>query len=139
MIARPDFFAVSSPRTVLVVDDVGEVLRWLARVFRRGGWRVLAADSGDAALAAWTREEEEGRAVDLLVTDLAMPGMDGHALADALWRQAPTLPVLALTGREDRRDRWRRTLHPGSAVLLKPVHPDVLRDAAERLVAGAGV
>jgi CheY-like chemotaxis protein len=60
---------------VLVVDDEADVRRVLARTLQRAGYRVVEADSAEAALAT-----VEQQAVDLVLTDLQMPGMGGIGL-----------------------------------------------------------
>jgi two-component system, cell cycle sensor histidine kinase and response regulator CckA len=58
------------------------------------GYDVLAVDSGTAALAAWKTAER----IDLVVTDLMMPGMDGGELAAALSARRPELAILIISG-----------------------------------------
>lgn len=76
--------------TVLVVDDDPGVRFALIEVLRDRGYRVVAADSGARALALLD-------GVDVVVTDLAMPEMDGLELVSQIAARAPALPVLLLT------------------------------------------
>jgi hypothetical protein len=80
--------------TILLVEDDGGVRRALSSLLESHGYDVLAADSGAAALAAW---ETAGR-IDLVVTDLMMPGMNGHELAAALSARRPELAILIISG-----------------------------------------
>ena len=82
----------SLPR-VLLVDDDAFVREVLAEELR-GEYNVLAAASGSEALALLTA----GEAVDAVVTDLSMPGIDGLALIRAVQLRRPGLPALLLTG-----------------------------------------
>lgn len=79
---------------VLVVDDEPGIRRVIATILTRGGMSVTVAGDGVEALAVL----ERGGRVDLLVTDLSMPGMNGIALIAAAQAQRPGLPTLLLTG-----------------------------------------
>ena len=76
--------------TVLVVDDEPGVRFALTEVLRERGHHVIAAASGQEALG-----KLEG--VDVVVTDLAMPGMDGLELVSRIAERAPALPVILVT------------------------------------------
>jgi signal transduction histidine kinase/CHASE1-domain containing sensor protein/CheY-like chemotaxis protein len=90
--------AGASPRgqgTVLVVEDEPGVLRLCAAVLGRLGYEVLAAGSPDEALDLAARRTGP---IDLLLTDVVMPGMSGRALADALVEARPGLRCLFMSG-----------------------------------------
>jgi CheY-like chemotaxis protein len=76
--------------TILLVDDDAGVRFALTEVLRDRGYRVIAASSGAEALTALT-------GVDVVVTDLSMPGMDGLELVAQIAARAPKLPVILLT------------------------------------------
>ncbi len=120
----------TTPRTVLVVDDYPSVLRWVCRLFEQAGWRVVTADSGDSAVACWMQAEGDGQHIDLLVTDLLMPEMDGQVLATALRR---LLPVIAITGSDDALATWVTQPLRNAELLVKPVLSETLLSAAARL------
>jgi PAS domain S-box-containing protein len=80
--------------TILVCDDEQPVREFVATALRDDGYRVLEAAVGRAALAVLETEEP----IDLLVTDLAMPGMSGREVAQAARLRRPQLPVLIITG-----------------------------------------
>ena len=82
-------------KTVLVVDDDASVLRVAAKVLRRVGYHVLEAGSGDVALA--TVDDAEGH-IDLLLTDVVMPRMNGRELSEALLARYPDVRVLFMSG-----------------------------------------
>jgi signal transduction histidine kinase/ActR/RegA family two-component response regulator len=84
-------------QVVLLVDDDALVRLGAEAVLTRLGYRVLAANSGDAALTLL----RAGAAVDALVTDYAMPGMNGATLVQEIRRLAPGLPALLITGYAD--------------------------------------
>jgi response regulator RpfG family c-di-GMP phosphodiesterase len=84
------------PPVVLFVDDEPSILSSLRRLFRPQGYRVLLADSGKAALA--TLETEP---VDLVVSDMRMPEMDGAMLLEQVRERWPTVGRFLLTGYAD--------------------------------------
>ena len=79
---------------VLVVDDVESVRRLIRRVLEHAGHRVLEASDGVEALACLTANP----AVELVLTDLRMPNMDGWELATRLSGRSPRVPVLFMSG-----------------------------------------
>jgi CheY-like chemotaxis protein len=82
--------------TILLVDDEPLVRSPLERSLRDRGYTVLEAADGATALAL-----AESRRVDLVVTDLVMPGMTGIELADALAARFPGLRTLFISGHSD--------------------------------------
>jgi excisionase family DNA binding protein len=84
--------AAARPR-ILVVDDDEAVRDLIARALTAAGYDVARAADGLAAL-----ERVAERGIDLLITDLRMPGMDGLALVREARRAAPGLPVIIITG-----------------------------------------
>lgn len=93
---RPD--PPSSPGAealVLLVDDEPAVLTSVSRILESQGFRVLAADSLEAARAA--SEREPGR-IDILLSDVLMPGTNGPKLAADLVAARPDMKVLLMSG-----------------------------------------
>ena len=78
--------------TVLIVDDEVSNLESLSRIFEREGWRVLTADGGTKGLD-WLRHQ----AVDVMITDLVMPEMDGVDLLKAAKALAPDVEVVMMS------------------------------------------
>lgn len=85
-----------TPPVVLFVDDEPSILSSLRRLFRPQGYRVLLADSGKAGLAML-----ESEPVDLVVSDMRMPEMDGATLLEAVRERWPTVGRILLTGYAD--------------------------------------
>lgn len=109
-------------RVVLLAEDEGLVRRLMIQTLRREGWRVLDAPSGAEALRV---ARESGLTLDLLITDIVMPGMSGRDLAERLRRAHPDLPVLFVTGFSSEADP-RRLPGRGIAILQKPFLPESL-------------
>jgi CheY-like chemotaxis protein len=95
---------------VLVVDDVESVRRLTRRVLEYAGHRVLEAGDGVEALACLA----ENPTVELVITDLRMPNMDGWELAARLSGRSPRLPVLFMSGFDE---------HLASATVAGPMLP----------------
>jgi CheY-like chemotaxis protein len=95
------------PMRVLAVDDDALVLMNTAAMLEDLGHTVLQAETGDEALAVLRREP----AIDLVITDQAMPGMTGAQFAEAAAAERPELPVLLATGYAE--------LPPGTATGLR--------------------
>lgn len=85
----------TSPSTVLVVDDERDYVDTMAMLLRSCGYRVLTANDGTRALQVLTAQ-----AIDVVLTDLAMPGLDGFRLLEAvrLRRQCCDALVIAVSG-----------------------------------------
>jgi PAS domain S-box-containing protein len=103
--------------TILLVEDDALVRRIARRTLDELGYRVLEAEDGEAARALLAQEQD----VDLLLTDIVMPGTSGAELAEELPRSHPDTRVLFISGYQDlRSDR------PAGPLLEKPFTPDQL-------------
>jgi response regulator RpfG family c-di-GMP phosphodiesterase len=94
MMTEPGAAAVTA--TLLCVDDEPNILSALRRLFRPHGYRVLTADSGAAGLALLEQEQ-----VDLVISDMRMPQMDGAAFLEQVRLRQPDALRLLLTGYSD--------------------------------------
>jgi PAS domain S-box-containing protein len=131
--ALPDATAVgaSGNETVLLVEDEALVRKVVARILERAGYRVLVASSGDEALAMCDRIPTP---IDVMVTDVVMPGMGGRELADRVAERFPDLKVLFMTGFTDDEFLRRGILDQGRDIMVKPFSPkDLLRRLREIL------
>jgi signal transduction histidine kinase len=119
--------------TILLAED-DEVLRTLtARILTAQGYRVLEASDGVEALRV--AERHDG-ALDLLTTDMVMPSMGGHDLANELSARRPGLKVLFVSGYTDDAV-GRGELQPGDAFLQKPVDPRMLARKVRQVLDGS--
>ena len=109
--------------TVLVVEDQDSVRR-LARMILSGrGFHVLEAANGAEAHAVARGHAGE---IDLLLTDVVMPGIDGRLLAEQLRESRPRLPVILMSGYAEDVNAHRDSLASGVAYVQKPFRPDEL-------------
>src|SRR5258708_37274398 len=81
-------------RCILIVDDLAGIRMLLENLFRQEGYTVYTAGNGYEALSLLDRVD-----VDVVLTDLEMPEMDGWQLAKAVKRRATGVPLVAMTGR----------------------------------------
>jgi CheY-like chemotaxis protein len=107
--------------TVLVVEDDPAVRLLVIDVLEMLGFQALEAADGNAAI----RILESSAAVDMLVTDVGLPGMNGRQLADAARQQRPGLPVLFMTGYA-KQAASSDFLEPGMDMISKPFNLDAL-------------
>jgi len=103
--------------TVLVVDDDDRVRLLTERILKRAGYRVLSATSGPRALAV---AREHAGSIDLLLSDMVMPGMSGSELAHAMELARPRIKVLFMSGYD------RGQTGPGQRLITKPFNRDGL-------------
>lgn len=102
--------------TVLVVEDESGVRKACRRILEHAGFHVLEASTGAEALA-----RVDGLQIDLLLTDVVMPGgMSGRDLAQQLEQLRPGIPVLFMSGYNADAIATRGVLEPGISVVEKP-------------------
>lgn len=128
---------VSGRATILLVEDDDRVRRLAERILGSGGYRVLAAPNGHAALAELERRVARGEAIDLLLTDVIMPGMDGRAVAERARSLIPGLAVLFMSGYTEERLTSGGELAPGVDLLQKPFTPVILRSRVREALEAA--
>ena len=118
-IVRP----VMATQTVLVVDDADD-LRTLARILlERQGFTVLQAANAEEAVHLF----EQNAAIDVLLTDVVMPGVSGPELTRQLVQLRPSLKVIYMSGYTDDAIVHHGILNPGIAFLHKPFSSETLR------------
>lgn len=120
--------------TILIADDEEPLRGFIGRALQLDGHRVDAAADGAEALDMLLAD---GAAYDLLITDIRMPMMDGIALALAVAKERPTLPILLMTGFADQRERARDLEALIRDVLTKPFSLADLRAVVSRTLAEA--
>ena len=114
---------------MLVVEDEAALRDVAGRILSGAGYHVLAAECGASALELAARHEG---AIDLLVSDVVMPGMLGKELADRLTGVRPDTRVLYMSGYAQPVLHSQGTLDPGVALLEKPFTAGDLLAAVRR-------
>jgi CheY-like chemotaxis protein len=110
--------ATRSPETILLVENEPALRELMRRFLEGSGYTVLGARNGDEALAA---SAQHPTPIDLLLTDVVMPGMSGFVLANKMVELRAETKVLYFSGYADDYDVIREGLHEaGRPFLLKP-------------------
>jgi DNA-binding NtrC family response regulator len=115
-----------APRAVLLVEDDEGVRGFVRQVLEQAGFAVLMAAGADEAACLF--RAAPGR-IDLLLTDVVMPGRTGPELVAELRSTRPGLPVLFMSGYTGGHTGNGRPLPPASTLLEKPFGPDRLLQA----------
>jgi len=121
-------------KRLLVVDDELPILKLVTRILATDNYEITSASSGDEA--AETIKAAGYPGVDLLVTDLMMPGMNGRELAQITRRQFPNVRVLYVTGFADTLFKDLTELGEGESFIEKPFGTDGLLEATRLLMFG---
>jgi PAS domain S-box-containing protein len=122
-VARDSLPARGGRETILVVEDEPMVRELARQSLEQLGYSVLEADSGDAALAVIERRRP---AVDLILSDVVMPGLSARALAEAVARLDPSVPLLYMSGYPGDEVVRRGLLSPGAPLIQKPFSEEEL-------------
>ena len=119
------------PRTALIVDDAVSIRQMVAYTLSQAGFDVIEAGNGQQAL-----ERLDARRVDLIITDLHMPVMDGLTfIREARARQATRFtPVLMLTTESQIEKKQLGKAAGATGWIVKPFHPDKLLEVIGRVL-----
>jgi len=110
-------YVAGGSETILIAEDEPD-LRELTRIFLEGyGYKVLVAENADQALKA---AEQSSAPIDLLLTDVIMPGMSGPQLAEKILSKRPQTKIVYMTGYTDDMVVQHKVLEPGVQLLQKP-------------------
>lgn len=113
-------------KSILVIDDNDNVRNIVTTVLRNFGFGVREAASGNAAIQMVLAEKP-----DLIISDVRMPGMDGHHLLNAIrdLQSTAAIPFILMTGSGSRDDFRRGMISGADDYLQKPFTPDDLIEA----------
>jgi signal transduction histidine kinase len=126
---------VSGSERVLLVEDEPAVRDLARRMLERAGYDVCSAASGEEALELL----HCGRPVDVLVTDIVMPGMSGHELAGKLRGSCPRLAVVLMSGYSQDAEALDRLRAAGAAFVEKPFTSSALVSEVRGVLDAAAV
>jgi CheY-like chemotaxis protein len=108
-------------KTVLVVEDEPSVRNLVIDVLHERGYATREAADGQTGLQILQGQSK----IDLLVSDVGLPGLNGRQLADAARAQRPDLPILFMTGYAENAAIAGGFLAPGMEMITKPFAVDV--------------
>ncbi len=116
---------------ILLVEDEDAVRTFSTRALTNKGYQVLGAESGEAALTLL--ETQDIKNIDLLITDVMMPGMDGPTMAQKIRAMSPDLKIIFISGYTE--DRLKD--HMGANIFFLP-KPFTLKQLAEKVKEALG-
>ena len=112
---KPSVRSYEGRETILVVDDDRAVRALVRAILGRYGYSVVEAENGEAAIVV---AEQDTGAIRLLLTDINMPGLGGHALEERLSQVRPKLKTLFMSG-----DPSNSLVRRGPTVAVAPFVP----------------
>ncbi len=119
---------------ILVVDDEDDIRTLMRAILEAGGHKVQTAANGAEALALVGIEPVAEKPLpDLIISDVLMPVLDGHAMTERLVENSKTrkIPLIILTARGGTRDLFKLSANI-KAFIEKPFNPKALRDAVSQ-------
>ena len=126
--------SLTGTETILVLEDEVSVRHLSVRVLRHLGYEVLEAAHGKDAKHLIT--QGDAKKVDLLLTDMVMPGMSGRHFADWLHQTSPETKVVFISGYLEESVHPRDRREPGTSFLAKPFSPDELSAKVREVLDG---
>jgi DNA-binding NtrC family response regulator len=117
-----------------VVEDDPTLLPLVAGILSRSGYDVLTARGGEAAIGILTQHRD---AIQLLLTDVLMPGVGGAELAEHAWERSPGLPVIFMSGYADPSSFPASVRERASGFLAKPFQWQALVTAVKNALRSA--
>ncbi len=126
----PDSLSENSHKTILLVEDDDVVRMLTVEVLEELGYQLLEAENGPDALAFINSEQP----IDLLMTDIGLPGMTGQQLMAAAHERRPNLPVLFASGYAAQDYQTGVTIAK-VATITKPFSLDLLRTTVADMLA----
>jgi two-component system, cell cycle sensor histidine kinase and response regulator CckA len=134
--AAPLVASRPSPATVLLVEDDEQVRNVVDRLLRARGYEVLAVANGAMALEALVKR---GRGVDLILTDVVMPEMDGRTMAKKALEIHPRMRVLYMSGYTEHPGVKGAALGPADHFIQKPFTVQQMADAVRSALEGGAL
>jgi CheY-like chemotaxis protein len=119
---------------ILVVEDEDPVRLVVMRTLQTEGYEVIGAHEGKEAL---DELEEIGGGVDLVLSDIVMPGLGGRQLSAELGRRYPGIPIVWMSGHTRESELKEGSVGASEPFLHKPVPPDLLVDTVASVIKGA--
>lgn len=130
---NPDLSDLKGSETILLVEDDPAVRSVTRRALNRFGYSVIAADGGREAVKIAAEHPDE---IQLLLTDIMMPGMNGVEVADRVIDLRPDIRVFYMSGYADQDLVRQGLLKPGARFLQKPFTPHELVERVREILDG---
>ncbi len=121
-------------RTILVVDDEPMALKLVQSILEKRGFEVIVSTSPKQALKLFEAQQDR---IELLISDIVMPEMDGTKLASRIVAKNPDLPVLFMSGFVTENEVADASAIAQFAFIRKPFRPATLVQAVQKMLTGA--
>jgi CheY-like chemotaxis protein len=119
----------SKQYSVLLAEDDDALRDVLGQVLSSHGWHVHAAASGSEALTVVQKED-----IDFSILDLHMPGLSGIETLQLIRQEVKPLPCIFISGQATKEEQMQALAAGAFSFLYKPVGPEILRHAVQRLI-----
>ena len=126
-----DLMGRSCQGNILFVNDEKEIAGIVKKIFKTLGYTVVTAGSGKEALEHFLKDPDF---FNLVITDMAMPGMTGPDLARKIFKMRPDMPMILCTGHHDKMDADRARAMGFKAFLMKPVTVSMLANLVRKVL-----
>lgn len=127
----PTTKTTAHPKVVMVVEDEAVLRKAAQRILQNDGYTVISAGSGEEALQLL---RDGNRNVDLLLTDVIMPGMGGVTLAEHMKAENPRTKIMFMSGYADSDLPQKYKIFHDSPLLMKPIAPEDLLEKIARVL-----
>jgi PAS domain S-box-containing protein len=117
--------------TILLVDDESTVLKVMQRSLEKSGYRVLTAHDGEEGVSVFKRHVGE---IQLIITDMSMPGMDGPEMTAAIHKISQSIPVLGTSGLDTHPDQETLRALGLRKILGKPCNSQTILQAIRQVL-----
>lgn len=114
---------LTGTETILLVEDANALRAVATRILSSNGYKVLAAENGEAALRIFRKNEEQ---IDALLTDVVMPELGGRELAAIILADRPDIPILFMSGYTETSALGKLGTARGHGFIGKPFTPEAL-------------
>jgi DNA-binding response OmpR family regulator len=121
----------SGAETILVVEDDDQLRQMIAQILQANGYTVLEAEDGARAVLLSNRLE---RPVDLMLTDIVMPGMNGRILAEKMKSSGMCKTVLFMSGYAGDANAYQEGIPPEMPIIMKPFAPEHLLERVRSIL-----
>jgi CheY-like chemotaxis protein len=122
--------ATVGTETILIVEDDDQLRQMIAQILRVNGYTVLEAEDGAQALQLSERDTP----IDLILTDIVLPGMNGRTLAETLRNSGICKTVLFMSGYTGVGNAYREAVPPEAPLLMKPFTPEQLLERVRSML-----
>jgi signal transduction histidine kinase len=129
--SAPAGVSAGASETILLVEDDTAIRTMVGKFLRKQSYTVLEAGSGEEALVV---ANGHGKKIDLMITDIVMPGITGLELAQKLTQQRTDLKVLYVSGYSDHAAFQNEVPELSSKYLMKPFSPDILSNKVREIL-----